>query len=499
MIISKTLTTDEATLDSTPTYTPTHTPLCEQQSWCNQFKSIERITSCTLAHGSAFNVLVALCAPLVYTRDAMAEEQITVKCFVSGPQGIREASVICYNSFTFSNYLEMLSEVFQCRFDAFTYEDEECDLCVVENDVDVHNMIEWHKMSLGPLILHAAPVIPQYLHYEQPPQGQQEQGTDYPDGYHSVHLEIDPHDGAQQRMVAAGVDSPLVSAVDAHTLKVKPEDFGEPTVLGSGSAGTVFRSVYLPTQTIMAIKMIPLDASPEDQSQILQELDILHKCRSSYIIQYYGTFFADTRIHICTEYMDGGSLDQYGALVEPVVSTITYSILQGLQYLAMQKIMHRDVKPSNILVNTHGEIKLCDFGVSCQLEQSVTRTFVGTNVFMAPERVQHLAYDERSEVWSLGLTLFVLFTEQFPFNISGTPIELLQTIVNDEVCLLPDAFSPSAIEFVHKCLTKDVNERPTAGQLLHHPFVPQSREDERIATFNEWIAHVVVPHASAGQ
>lgn len=79
--------------------------------------------------------------------------------------------------------------------------------------------------------------------------------------------------------------------------------------------------------------------------------------------------------------------------------------LQGLVYLQEMKIMHRDIKPSNILVNSEGAIKLCDFGVSTQLQQSMTATFVGTNAYMAPERVQGKPYTVRSEVSLASLRL----------------------------------------------------------------------------------------------
>ena len=77
--------------------------------------------------------------------------------------------------------------------------------------------------------------------------------------------------------------------------------------------------------------------------------------------------------------------------------------------------MHRDVKPSNILVNTEGYIKLCDFGVSTQLVDSIARTYVGTNAYMAPERVIGRDYTIYSDVWSFGLSLCELATGQFPY------------------------------------------------------------------------------------
>lgn len=114
--------------------------------------------------------------------------------------------------------------------------------------------------------------------------------------------------------------------------------------------------------------------------------------------------------------------------------------------------MHRDIKPSNILVNSKGHIKLCDFGVSSELEGSIAETFVGTGTYMAPERIQGSPYTVKSDVWSVGLTLMELAIGKFPFSggddrdgEAGGPqgmLDLLQQIVGEPAPRLPksDAF-----------------------------------------------------------
>merc|ERR1719210_1262953 len=117
--------------------------------------------------------------------------------------------------------------------------------------------------------------------------------------------------------------------------------------------------------------------------------------------------------------MDGGSLDlilrKAGRIPEPILGTITIAVLKGLSYLREKhQIMHRDVKPSNILVNTCGEIKLCDFGVSGQLIDSMANSFVGTRSYMAPERLQGSHYSVQSDIWSLGLSLVEMSIGRYP-------------------------------------------------------------------------------------
>uniref|UniRef100_A0A672K104 mitogen-activated protein kinase kinase n=1 Tax=Sinocyclocheilus grahami TaxID=75366 RepID=A0A672K104_SINGR len=151
-------------------------------------------------------------------------------------------------------------------------------------------------------------------------------------------------------------------------------------------------------------EVIPLDITVELQKQIMSELEILYKCDSPYIIKFYSAFFVENRISICTEFMDGGSLDVYWRIPEHVLGRIAVAVVKGLTYLWSLKILHRDVKPSNMLVNTRGQVKLCDFGVSTQLVNSIAKTYVGTNAYMAPERISGEQYGIHSDVWSVGIS-----------------------------------------------------------------------------------------------
>ena len=170
---------------------------------------------------------------------------------------------------------------------------------------------------------------------------------------------------------------------------------------------------------------------------------------------------------------------------------IAEAVLGGLTYLyRAHRIMHRDIKPSNVLVNSKGQIKLCDFGVSSELDNSVADTFVGTGTYMAPERIQGSPYSVKSDVWSVGLTLMELAIGKFPFH-SGNEgggggggadddepsgpqgiLDLLQQIVGEPSPKLPksDAFPQILEDVIDKCLKKDPHERPTPQELfVSHP------------------------------
>ncbi|XP_046678097.1 dual specificity mitogen-activated protein kinase kinase dSOR1 isoform X7 [Homalodisca vitripennis] len=293
------------------------------------------------------------------------------------------------------------------------------------------------------------------------------------------------------------------------------EKLGE---LGAGNGGVVMKVRHLPSGLIMARKLIHLEVKPAIKKQIIRELKVLHECNFAHIVGFYGAFYSDGEISICMEYMDGGSLDlilkKAGRIPESILGTITSAVLKGLSYLRdKHAIMHRDVKPSNILVNSGGEIKICDFGVSGQLIDSMANSFVGTRSYMSPERLQGTHYSVQSDIWSLGLSLVEMAIGMYPIpppdaktlaaifgpnrNQDGDPsqqangngprpmaiFELLDYIVNEPPPKLPSGiFSDEFKDFVDRCLKKNPAERADLKTLMDHEWIRRSEsEDNDIA------------------
>jgi len=184
------------------------------------------------------------------------------------------------------------------------------------------------------------------------------------------------------------------------------------------------------TGIVMAMKEMRLELDDSKFATIIMELDVLHRCQSPYIVEFYGAFFQEGAVYICMEFMDGGSIDKiYGdGVPEGVLRKITLSTVLGLKSLKDEhNIIHRDVKPTNILVNTRGQVKICDFGVSGNLVASMAKTNIGCQSYMAPERISGGgvaqaganpgggSYSVQSDIWSLGLTIIECGLGRYPY------------------------------------------------------------------------------------
>lgn len=180
---------------------------------------------------------------------------------------------------------------------------------------------------------------------------------------------------------------------------------------------------------VMAMKEIRLELDESKLMQIIMELDILHRCVSPFIIDFYGAFFQEGAVYICVEFMDGGSIDKIykEGIPENILRKVTLSTVMGLKALKDDhNIIHRDVKPTNILVNSRGQIKICDFGVSGNLVSSIAKTNIGCQSYMAPERIAGGGmqqpgsggggtYSIQSDVWSLGLSVIECAIGRYPY------------------------------------------------------------------------------------
>jgi mitogen-activated protein kinase kinase len=268
--------------------------------------------------------------------------------------------------------------------------------------------------------------------------------------------------------------------------------------IGEGAGGSVTRCRLRNGSTVFALKEITTYPDPELQRQIVRELRFNKSCNSPYIVKYYGTFLSDhsPSIFIAMEYCGGGSLDSIykrvkargGRIGERVLGKLAEGVLFGLSYLHERRIIHRDIKPQNILLDSDGQVKLCDFGVSGEVVNSLATTFTGTKYYMAPERILGMPYSVTSDVWSLGITLMEVAQHRFPYQQSDTqplqPIELVTLIVNAPAPELQDEpenniyWSKGFRSFLSFCMEKEKSKRASPSQMLNHPWIVKIRQKD---------------------
>lgn len=280
------------------------------------------------------------------------------------------------------------------------------------------------------------------------------------------------------------------------------EDLSDLGEIGRGNFGTVNKMRHQESGKVMAVKRIRASIDEKSQKQLLKELEVVMKTSDcSYIVNFYGAIFKEGDCWICMELMTSSLEKTYKAvhkilnqtIPEDILGKIAYSVIKALEYLKTHlNIIHRDVKPSNVLLDVDGCIKLCDFGISGQLVDSIAKTRdAGCQPYMAPERIdpfaERIGYDVRSDVWSLGLTLIEVATGKFPYPMWSTLFDQLNQVVRGDSPQLKNnekqKFSKECLESVNSCMIKDYKTRPKYSDLLQQPFINAYSKDNNIKSW----------------
>lgn len=248
--------------------------------------------------------------------------------------------------------------------------------------------------------------------------------------------------------------------------------FGE--MVGRGAFATVYKGVNLKTNQLVAIKQIILDKD-HDVQELMGEIDLLKILKHPNIVKYHGFVKTSSSLNVFLEFCSGGSLRQLYKRNNSGVSesdTIRFVklILNGLNYLHEQGVVHRDVKAANVLLTETGDIKLADFGVATKITNQHL-SIVGTPNWMAPETIlggEGLC--TASDIWSLGATIIELITMNPPYH-DLNPMATLHAIGSDEHPPLPTNISILAKDFLLECFQKQPRLRKSAHSLLKHKWL----------------------------
>lgn len=272
---------------------------------------------------------------------------------------------------------------------------------------------------------------------------------------------------------------------DEPSSSYKQDDLIELSAVGKGACSTVKRALHIPTCKIVALKTVSV-FDREKRKQLVSELQALTMCHSPYIISFNGAYYHDGQTTLVLEYMNRLSLlqvlKQYGPLNELMLQHIALQCFRGLQTMHSLQIVHRDIKPGNILLNSQGEVKLADFGVlyfGAERTDALASTYVGTSLFMSPERVTNERYGPVADIWSMGISLYQLATGSVPYSAANGYWGIVKSIRDDPAPVLPDdgEWSKEFRHLIQCCCIKDPTQRWTAEQLLSHPFLLHAEQN----------------------
>uniref|UniRef100_A0A673UAS1 non-specific serine/threonine protein kinase n=1 Tax=Suricata suricatta TaxID=37032 RepID=A0A673UAS1_SURSU len=279
--------------------------------------------------------------------------------------------------------------------------------------------------------------------------------------------------------------------------------------LGDGAFGKVYKAKNKETGALAAAKVIETK-SEEELEDYTVEIDILATCDHPYIVKLLGAYYYDGKLWIMIEFCPGGAVDAImleldRGLTEPQIQVVCRQMLEALNFLHSKRIIHRDLKAGNVLMTLEGDIRLVqlepccafcstrhspscagstdgsptDFGVSAKNLKTLQKrdSFIGTPYWMAPEVVmcetmKDTPYDYKADIWSLGITLIEMAQIEPPHHELNPMRVLLKIAKSDPPTLLtPSKWSVEFRDFLKVALDKNPETRPSAAQLLEHPFV----------------------------
>jgi len=279
------------------------------------------------------------------------------------------------------------------------------------------------------------------------------------------------------------------SFIDRNQILYSPSQITFERRIGKGAFGSVYKARINATGQEIAVKKLYCELlKPGEKETRKNEYQMLHRLSNPYITKYFGLSFKDREQWILMEYCALGSLEHImevtgRTLSENQASYIIGSLAKGLAYLHENKVLHRDIKCANLLVNPLGEVKLADFGIARLLEGNLTYSTYGTPHWMAPEIWAESGYDYAADIWSLGITAYECVEGEPPYEDTGPMAVYLQVkqkgaprFANGE------DYSPEFVNFVYACLELDPKKRPTAQQLLSFPFIANGQGKEIISS-----------------
>ena len=254
--------------------------------------------------------------------------------------------------------------------------------------------------------------------------------------------------------------------------------------IGHGAFGKVNIALHVASGRLVAIKTFNKKhlKKKNAKQKIKNEIEMLSRLRHPFISQILDSFETDTHIFIVMEYICGdllGFIRKRGKLSETVSKIIFKQLIEGLKYIHHKKIVHRDIKLDNILIDLTNTIKICDFGVSRNITgEEIMHEHCGTPAYIAPEIFENQGYSGfQCDIWSAGVTLYYILGGIQPFRASSIK-DLEKKVLLGEFEPI-DEISDEANDLIKLMLRTDPDKRINEDKILNHPWLSNIKTENR--------------------